>query len=204
MDTLRRLLLPRRARPAVIVCLLLAGAGPAHALAPAEELALAQDYFLVADYATALEKVEGLLEDRTLSPGVAVEARLLQARCHQGLGENVAAVDAFCSLLRSDPGWRPVGDFLTAEELASFRRALDLCGPLTEPAPAPAPAEVGPETAPDLRISRPAPRSRPWFRNPWLLGAAGGVTAGLILILQEGGGEEARPHALPDFPLPPR
>ncbi|MGQ0722313.1 MAG: hypothetical protein ACT4PE_12195 [Candidatus Eiseniibacteriota bacterium] len=171
-----------------------------------EALDLAVDYFLVADYRTALERLTGLLDGRGLTDDRLVQAHVLRARSLVGLGRTESAVAAFCSVLRLDGEWRPdPGTALSTGELAAFHRAVPLSLPPVAPPP-PHRAELSPVDTPWLEPARlgigPAQEARSWYRRPLVLGVAGGVAAGvLILVFDEGAADE--PARLPDFPEPP-
>jgi hypothetical protein len=201
-------------RPRVWLCCLVAVVGTSPLLLPAapasgtarEALDLALDYFLVADYRTSLDRLSAVLDGRGLTDEGLVQAHVLRARALVGLGRTESAVAAFCGVLRLDGEWRPAPG-LSAEELVAFRRAV----PLSLPPVAPPPrgrAALSPVTAPWLHaggmlgLGSAKPVERPWYRRPLLIGVAGGVAAGvLLLVLDEGGPEEAA--RLPDFPEPP-
>jgi len=179
--------------------LLLAGTAYADAR---EELTRAEDYFLVADFATALTKVDALLDSGDLQGGTLRDAWVLRARCEVGLAHRSSAVEAFCQALRVEPTWRPDPDLYTKDELEVFEQARASCGA----------GGPGPSTTPSREPSRPLGESRassasaekPWYKKPVFLVVGGAVVAGgLIALASGGGGGDGGDPDLPFFPEPP-
>ena len=181
----------------------------ATALADArEELTKAEDYFLVADFATALTKVEALLDAGDLQGGTLRDAWVLKARCEVGLAHKSSAVEAFCEALRVEPGWRPDPDLYTKDELEVFEQAKASCTgapaeskppgtPTTPPPPSPMPAPMSTGAA-------DAGESKPFYKKPIFMVIGGALLVGGAVALAGGGGDDDDGGTpLPDFPPPP-
>jgi hypothetical protein len=180
---------------------------PAAAGSGREVLDLARDFYLIADYRTALDRLQAVLDGRELSDEGLLEAHALRARALIGLGRRDSGVSGFCSVLRLEDDWRPGGGIpFTGEELAAFDRAVQLSLPLVTPPPPRArsgpPVATLPSATPRLGLESASPGGLPWYRRPLVLGAVGGLAAGLLVLVFD---EEAPPPpaALPDFPEPP-
>ncbi|NNE44754.1 MAG: hypothetical protein HKN12_11145 [Gemmatimonadetes bacterium] len=176
---------------------------------PSDDIRLARDYYLISDYETALARLGGVISLPDLDPETRVAALVLKARCDVGIGGRQAGVDSFCSVLRLSPSWRPPDhEVYPQAEVAAYQRALDLCGPLTVAYPPVryirrgTPVNVVYPENPDLGLDG-MDTSRSWYRNPYVLGAAGGVAASLLFLLLEPAADSP-PPALPDFPEPPQ
>jgi hypothetical protein len=156
-----------------------------------EALDQAQDYFLVADFATALDKVNGILASGDLEGGALRDAWVLKARCEIGMAHRSAAADAYCEALRVEPSWRPDPDLFTKDELAVFEQALASCNleSTTPPSPLPPAAASG---------------ATPWYKKKSTLLIAGGVVvAGVLVAVLAGGSDDSEDPDLPGPPPPP-
>lgn len=212
---------PRKRRGGVVLAALASGlalSGPIGLLPEArafgtEELARAEERLMLSDYRGALEIVRDLLDSGALAGDDLRDAYVLLARCHVGRSLPSEAVEAFCTVLRLDPRWRP-GPTFDDEELRVLEGARRFCGPASAPVlRGEVPGELFPDDSPDLRPEHrpgPGPGVRlqaaepvPWYRGPWVLAAVGGVATGLLLLTLTGADDHEVP-ALPDFPPPPR
>jgi hypothetical protein len=167
-----------------------------------EELTRAEDYFLVADFATALQKVETLLDSGELSGGTLRDAWVLKARCEVGLAHRSTAVDAFCQALRVEPTWRPDPDLYTKDEMEVFEQARGSCA---GGAPAQPTGEQPREPSRPLGERQPeATGGKPWYKKPAFLLVGGAVLVGGAIALAAGGGGDDGESDLPNFPDPPQ
>jgi hypothetical protein len=156
-----------------------------------EGLDQAQDYFLVADFATALDKVNGLLASGDLEGGALRDAWVLKARCEIGMAHRSSAADAYCEALRVEPSWRPDPDLFTKDELAVFEQALASCNLESTTAPSPLPPSAASAAA------------TPWYKKKSTLYIAGGVVVAAVLVAVLAGGGDDEDTVLPGPPPPP-
>ena len=179
----------------------------AYAADPREELTKVEDYFLVADFATALTKVDALLNSGDLSGGTLRDAHVLKARCEVGLAHRSSAVESFCDALHVEPGWRPDPDLFTKDELEVFAQAQTSCAATPTPAP-----EPGTQTTPSTGTSStktpdmppPVGEEKPFYKKPLFIGIGAAVLVGGIVALAGGGGSDSSEPDLQGFPEPPQ
>lgn len=167
-----------------------------------EELTKADDYFQVADFATALAKVDALLDSGDLQGGTLRDAYVLKARCEVALAHRSSAVDAFCSALRVEPGWRPDPDLYTKDEIEVFDQARENCAATpTEPEKPQDPAKPADRPSP-FATAAPA-AGKAWYKKPVFMAVGGAVLVGGVIALAGGGGGDGDSD-LPGFPNPPQ
>ena len=159
----------------------------------ADDLARAREHYEFAEFDQALAILDGMIARGGLTDERRLDAHVLQARCHVGLGNARLAAEAFCSALAIDPDWRPDPVFFPRSELDAFEAARDRC-PEEEPAPTPVPV-VTP-------VAGDEGESTAWYKKPivWLGAAAAVVVA---VVVAGGGDDDDGGSSLPDPPQPP-
>lgn len=183
-------------RYAVISLLVLLTAAPA----AAGELDAAREYFYDADFELAIEEIDARLEGGLSGLTLLREAHALAGQCHARLGDETAAIDAFCSALTAEPDWNPDPTLFSSEELSLYRRAYAQCPQLAVPRPG---GSQPVEPAPSLAGATEG-ASSPWYKQKkfWI-----GTGAILVLLAAAGNNADQDPAAaadVPDFPDPPR
>jgi hypothetical protein len=150
----------------------------------AGDLARARDHVDFAEYSEALDVLNPLIRNGSLTGTALRDAYVLKARSHIGLGQNAAAEEAFCNALRTDPQWRPDRVVFTQDEIAVFDSAQADC------------MMAAPEQAATTG------ENKPWYSKPVTWVVAGVAVIGGILLLG-GGDDETPPDPIGDPPPPP-
>jgi hypothetical protein len=128
----------------------------------------------------AVETLRKALKDPGLMKGDRVIALRVIAQCHVRLGDEASAIGAFHELLNIERDWEPDPNVLLPDELDLF---INQAKPTWKP---------------------PAPPRRSLWKNPWVLGAGGLVTVGVVALIAGGGsGDETTRLQLPLPPQPP-
>jgi hypothetical protein len=184
------------------------------------ELDRAHDAFIVADFAAALETVDAMIASCSLTGELARDAYVLEARCHVGLAELDAAIEAFCRAHRLDPLWSPDPFLFTTDEIEAFRQAQSATCDLPATAPPPG-TDAGSDSGSDAVTTSRGEADRPTGdagagraltdddgggMGTWVWAAiGGGAAAVLMLVIASGGGgdDDGGEDDLPGFPPPP-
>ncbi|MGQ0721569.1 MAG: hypothetical protein ACT4PE_08350 [Candidatus Eiseniibacteriota bacterium] len=173
-------------------------AAPVHAADA--DLATAWEYFYDADFELALGEVDRFLGAVVLDAPRLREAHALAGQCHARLGDEVAAVESFCSALAVDAAWSPDPTVFSLEELALFRRAHSECPQVASPEPVtPDPMPGG---VPD-EVAAAALAGSPWYhKKSFWIGTGALLTA---LVIAGSSSDDGAPTGdqVPGFPDPP-
>ena len=174
--------------------------------APRDDLDQARGNFEFGEVEAALDAVDLLLSNGSLSGADLLDGYLLKGQCELEVGTRQRALDAFCAAFRIQPEWTPDPDLLSEADVELLEKARVDCGP-TEEIVEPSPQTVPIETP---VIAEPS-SGRSWYKKPWTWvgGAALAVTAVLVASGGDGGGGDSEPRDPPgvqpldDFPAPP-